>query len=89
MRSEVAKMSKGIEAGELNRAKERILSEAANERDGVFIETRATSEAIAAGDWTLGYRFPKDVSKLTVKDIERVAKKYFTPNLETSGILEP
>jgi zinc protease len=90
MRKEVAEVvKKGITKEELARAKERVLTDAANERDGVFTEIRVTSEATAGGDWTLAYKFPKDVSKLTTNDIQRVAKKYFTPAQETSGILEP
>ena len=90
MRKEIAGViTKGVTKDELTRAKERVLSEAATERDGVFTEMRVTSEALAGGDWTLAYKFPKDVSKLSVKDIQRVAKKYFTPTQETSGILEP
>lgn len=90
MRKEVALLAaKGVTKEELLRAKERVLSDAAKERDGVFTETSVTSEAIAGGDWTLAYKFPKEVSKLTTKDIQRVAKKYFTPKQETSGILEP
>jgi zinc protease len=90
MRTEVGLLvAKGVTKDELARAKERVLSDASNERDGVFMETRVTSEAIAAGDWTLAYKFPKDVATLTTADIQRVAKKYFTPTQETSGILEP
>lgn len=89
MRKTVASAAQGVTREELLRAKERILADAANERDGVFTEIRVTSEAIAAGDWTLAYKFPKDVKKLTVADITRVAKKYFTLAQETSGVLEP
>jgi zinc protease len=90
MRKEIAAIAaKGIVKEELVRAKERVLTDAANERDGVFTEMRVTSEATAAGDWTLAYKFPKDVAKLTAGDIQRVAKKYFAPAQETSGILEP
>ncbi|HEV8666736.1 MAG TPA: pitrilysin family protein [Candidatus Paceibacterota bacterium] len=90
MRKEISQVvAKGINKDELMRAKERVLSDAANERDGVFTEIRVTSEATAGGDWTLAYKFPKDVAKVTVADIQRVAKKYFNPNQETSGILEP
>ena len=90
MQKEVALvLAKGVSKDELTRAKERVLADAAKERDGVFTEMRVTSEAIAAGEWTLAYKFPKEVSKLTTKDIQRVAKKYFSPAQETSGILEP
>ena len=90
MRQEIAAVAKeSVSKEELLRAKERVLTDAANERDGVMMETRVTSESIAAGDWTLGYKFPKDVAGLTAADIQRVAKKYFIPSKETSGILQP
>ena len=89
MRKEIASVAaEGVSKEELTHAKERILADAAAERDGLFTEMRVTSEAVAAGDWTLAYKFPKDVARLTPADIQRVAKKYFTPAQETSGILE-
>jgi zinc protease len=90
IRTELAKLgNEGVAKDELARVKERILTEAAQERDGVFTEIRVTSEAIAAGDWTLAYSFPKQVAKITSADVRRVVKKYFAPNKETSGVLEP
>ncbi len=78
---------KGILAAELTRARERILSQIADERDGIFNEIRSVSESIAAGDWTLGYAFEERLIHLKVSDIHRAAKKYLNTTQETSGIL--
>ncbi len=72
---------------ELERAQERILSQFAQERDGVLNEARGVSEAIAAGDWTLFYKLEKDVAKLTPQKVAAVVKKYFVSSGETAGTL--
>ncbi len=88
VRKEIRALStKAPKVDELARAKERILSQIAYERDGVFTEIRAVSEALAAGDWTLLYRLEKLIEKVKPRDISRVAKKYFSLSRETSGSL--
>ena len=78
---------KGILAAELSRARERTLSQIADERDGIFNEIRSVSESTAAGGWTLGYTFEECIKKLKVADVNKAAKKYLMPANETSGIL--
>ncbi len=73
---------------ELARAKERLLTQIAYERDGMFIDIRAVSESIAAGDWTLGYRIEGLIGRVGPKDIARVASTYLVPSQEVRGILE-
>ena len=88
MRREVkAIVQSGIQAAELTRARERILSQIADERDGIFSEIRSVSESIAAGDWTLGYAFEERVKKIKIADVNTAAKKYLSRASETSGIL--
>lgn len=88
MRRELKAIAKtGVTKEELARAKERNLSYLAHEKDGVFMDIRTVSEAIAAGDWTLGYRMEGMIQKVTAADIRRIAKEYFSPKQETSGIL--
>ena len=88
MRKEIAKLVKnGVEAAEITRARERILSQMAEERDGIFNEIRTVSESVAAGDWTLGYVFEEKIRTVKRADIDRVAKKYLTTKGETTGIL--
>jgi len=88
MRKEIAKVvAEGVDAAEVSRARERILSQIAEERDGIFNEIRTVSESIAAGDWMLAYAFEQKIKKTTAADINHVAKKYLVPRTETSGIL--
>jgi zinc protease len=82
-----AAVKDGITKAELDRARERLLSEIAEEHDGIFGEIRAVSESIAAGDWTLNYRFARELKKLKASDVNRVAKRYFIPAGETAGTL--
>ncbi len=78
---------KGILSAELTRARERILSQIADEHDGIFSEIRSVSESVAAGDWTLGYTFEDRVKKMKVSEVNKVAKKYLSTSNETAGIL--
>jgi len=88
IRRETRRLAKaGIIPEELARAKERILSQFAAERDGVLNEARIASEAIAAGEWRLAYTIESAVKKLTVAQVNRAAKKYLTSKGETSGLL--
>jgi zinc protease len=77
----------GPTAEELARAKERLLSQFAQERDGVMGEIRIVSEAVAAGDWTLAYRLEMEIAKLTPAAVWAAAKKYLHSKGETAGTL--
>lgn len=88
MRAQIEKAAKeGITKAELDRARNRLLSEISQEHDGVFHEIRAVSESVAAGDWTLTYRLEADLKKLTPALVNGVARRYFTRANETAGIL--
>ena len=81
-------VAEGPTKEDLALAKERILAELAEERDGVFKQVRVVSEAVAAGDWRVAYTLEQDIEKVTLKDIQRLSKKYFSRNNETAGILQ-
>jgi zinc protease len=88
VRKEIAALAKSnVTTPELKRAKERVLSMFSMERDGVFNEIRAVSEAIAAGDWALGYAIEEKIKKVTPTQIKEAAKKYLSRQKETTGIL--
>jgi zinc protease len=88
MRKEIALFVKsGPSKEELERAQERILSEIAMSRDGVLNDARAISESTAAGDWMLGFNIEKAIASMTIKEVQRAAKKYLVKTGETSGIL--
>jgi zinc protease len=87
-RREIQKIARrGILSTELARARERILSQIMDERDGIFSEIRSVSESVAAGDWTLGYAFEERIKKMKASEVNKVAKKYLSRSSETSGIL--
>ncbi|HUD02585.1 MAG TPA: pitrilysin family protein [Candidatus Paceibacterota bacterium] len=81
-------INKGVTTVELAYARERVLSQGAASRDGVFNEIRAVSESVAAGDWALAYKIEKAGLKVTVSDIKRIAKKYFNKQKQTVGLLD-
>lgn len=88
MRIEVGAVRRaGVTPAELVRARSRLLSQIADERDGIYNEMRSLSESVAAGDWTLGYRFEEQLKKLTVADVNRAIRTYLLQAGETSGIL--
>lgn len=88
MRREIERLAKdGPAQEELQRAQERVLAQAAAERDGALNEVRVVSEALAAGDWTLAYRLESAIKALTPAKVARVAAKYFKRSGETSGAL--
>ena len=74
---------------ELARAKQRLVSQFAFERDGVFSEIRAVSESIAAGDWALGFKLESAITKMTLAPLKSVAKKYLNSSQKTVGTLTP
>jgi predicted Zn-dependent peptidase len=87
VRREVKDLGTTVSPSELKRVRERILSSFSFERDGVFNEIRAVSEAVAAGDWKLAYSIEEATRKLAPKDLVKAAKKYLVPRYETSGVL--
>ena len=89
IRAEIKKViQEGVSVAEVARARERILSQIADEHDGVFSEIRAVSESVAAGDWTLGYRFEEVIKILTKGSIQKAAQKYLVREHETMGYLK-
>lgn len=88
MRKDIAALVRdGAQKAEIDRARTRALVQLAHSRDGVFDEVREVSEAVAAGDWALLYQYADTLENTTLSDIDRVARKYFIPRTETSGIL--
>lgn len=79
----------GPSQAELQRVKAQLISQQAYDKDGIFREARNVSEAIAAGDWTLEYRFKALVDKVSIHDIRTVAAKLLSPLQRTVGIIQP
>lgn len=72
---------------EITRAIESLAAQYAFARDGFLREAAVLTEALAAGDWKLAYELPDKISKVTQKDVARVAKQYLVGEHETAGVV--
>ncbi len=81
--------SKGVTAAEIERVKNQTLAQQAFRRDGTAGVVSELNEFVAVGDWTLYARFPQLIAQVTVSDVQRVAKKYFTEDQSTTGWFVP
>lgn len=88
--NEFAKIAeKGVSATELAAAKRSIRVGFSHRTDGPFALLSGLNEDIATGDWTRFIAFPEAVQKVTVKDVQRVAKKYLVDDQSTIGYFIP
>lgn len=77
---------KPISNKRLKTLKTKIIADEAYGRDGTLAITQELTECIALGDWTRFYTFTEDIKRVTVRDIQDVAKKYFQRNNRTVGL---
>lgn len=75
----------GVTATELAHAKRAVRTYVASRRDGPYAFLSSLNEEIATGDWTRFVTLPEALQKVTAKDIQRVAKKYFVEDQSTIG----
>lgn len=86
VKQEYAKIAaKGITSKELQSAKKSMRSYTASRRDGPYALLSSLNEEIATGDWTRFVTLPAALAQVTVKDVQRVAKKYFVDDQSTIG----
>lgn len=74
---------------ELQKAKNQIESSFIMSQDSNFYRAMTLGQYEVAGDWKEYERYLEGVRKVTVEDIGKVARKYFTGDNRTVGILEP
>ena len=74
---------------EVDRAKAKLLKDVELSFKDVERLGRTLSEYIATGDWRLGYLYRDALEKVTVADVQRVAKFYFKPSNRTIGTFIP
>lgn len=79
----------GISTDELERAKIQLKAQEAFSRDGPFSIASQLNEAIAAGDWKLYTTYLDRVDRVTVADVQRVARTYFVEDKCTVGHFVP
>ncbi|WP_395048972.1 M16 family metallopeptidase [Flavobacterium sp.] len=85
--NEVPKMS--FTEDDLKRAKNELLKQFENTYNKTIDLSIALTEDIAAGDWRLFFIDRDNVEKLTVADIQNVAKKYYLQSNRTWGRFVP
>ncbi|MDR0196300.1 MAG: insulinase family protein [Myroides sp.] len=74
---------------DLDRAKTNILKDIEAIKNNTIYTAINLTEIIGAGDYRLGYLYRDNIEKLSLEDINRVAKKYFTDNNRTVGLFIP
>lgn len=81
--------NKTFTQADVERAKAKILKALENVQNNTVDFTIYLTEIIGAGDYRLGFLYRDAIEKLTLDDIERVAKKYFATNNRTYGVFIP
>jgi zinc protease len=79
----------GVTATELSRVVSQIRAAEAFGRDGSFAVASQLNEAIAAGDWRLYTTALERYNRITVEDLQRVARRYCVPEASTVGYYVP
>ncbi len=74
---------------DLTRAKNTILKGIENGMSRTTSFAIALTEFIGAGDWRLWFLYRDRIEKLTVADLQAVAKKYYKPSNRTYGVFIP
>lgn len=81
---EIVKRS-GVTEDEIKKAQAQIISELSFSRDGSYAIAGSLNEAIAVGDWTFYTNFLKEIAKIKMEDVKRVANQYLIERNSTTG----
>ncbi|MEO8820836.1 MAG: pitrilysin family protein [Ginsengibacter sp.] len=74
---------------DVTRAKNALMKTIDNVNNNTLNLAITLTELIGAGDWRLWFLYRDRVEKLTVDDLERVAKKYYLKSNRTYGVFVP
>ncbi len=74
---------------DLTRAKNTILKGMEDAMTQTTNFAVALTEFVGAGDWRLWFLYRDRIEKLTVADLQKVAKKYYKPSNRTFGVFIP
>ncbi|HEU5080141.1 MAG TPA: pitrilysin family protein [Opitutaceae bacterium] len=88
--AEIEKLKKdGVTDTEVSTAVQKILADAAFQRDGSAKIAASLTEFIASGDWTEYYNLEEHTRKVTPGDVKRVANVYLQEDQSTTGWFMP
>jgi len=79
----------GVSQQELDRARNQLRARTAFDRDGPMRVAAQLNEALAAGDWRLYTQYLDRLADVTTDDVQRVARRYLTPDKSTVGWYVP
>jgi zinc protease len=86
---ELARAAEDLEQEEVEKAKRQIVAHVAYERDGTHNVAMQVSEAEAVADWRFFNTYAKNIARVRVEDVRRVAADYFTEDSRTVGYFIP
>lgn len=90
VKSELAKIgSLAYTQADLDRAKTKLLKDFENLENNSIRKAINLTEIIGSGDYRLAFLYRDNIEKLTLEDIQRVAKKYFVDSNRTIGLFIP
>ncbi|MCA1591514.1 MAG: insulinase family protein [Acidobacteria bacterium] len=88
--AELARIAgEGMDAPEVERAKGQIVAQEAYQRDGTYNIASQMSEAEAVADWRFYNDYERNISRVTLDDVRRVACQYFDEDNRTIGHFIP
>ena len=79
----------GLTESEVRKAQQQIVAQMAYSRDGTYNIAMQMAEAEAIADWRFYKDYEKNISRVTLDDVRRVAQKYFTEDNRTVGYFIP
>ena len=86
---ELARAAEDLKEEEVEKAKRQIAAHAAYERDGTHSVAMQMSEAEAVADWRFFNTYARNISRVGVEDVRRVAAEYFAEDNRTVGHFIP
>ena len=78
-----------ITAEDLMRAKTQLLAEKAFDKDGLMCLLQTINEGLACGNWKYGLDLAQRVEKITLEDLQHVARQYLVKSQQVSGFYLP
>jgi zinc protease len=87
---EIANLANEVTSEELSRAKAQLeASVILSNRDITSLAMQLGNDEATTGDYTYTDRYLAAIEKVTVKDVQRVAQKYFKQEMATVGFFKP